>query len=89
VLRDGDTIFVPKAQIFYITGQVKNPGQYIYDTGMNVQQAMALAGGLTDRGSDRGIKIRRLLEGHEIELDARLETKIEANDTIIIRQRFF
>jgi len=88
-LHDGDTIYVPKAQIFYITGQVKNPGQYVYDTGMNVQQAMALAGGLTDRGSDRGMKIRRLFNGVEIEIDARLETKIQPNDTIIIRQRFF
>jgi polysaccharide export outer membrane protein len=52
-LQDGDTVFVPKAQRFYIQGQVKTGGSYILDPGMTVQQALALAGGLTERGSDR------------------------------------
>ena len=60
VLMDGDIINVPKAQTFYITGQVRNPGHYVLEPGMTVEQAIAVAGGLTERGSDRRIKVARM-----------------------------
>ena len=81
VLQDGDIINVPSAQHFYITGMVRNPGTYVLDPGMTVQQAIALAGGLNDRGSDRRIKISRLVNGKLTELGVDLEDKIQAGDT--------
>jgi polysaccharide biosynthesis/export protein len=89
VLHDGDTIFVPKAETFYITGQVRNPGMFVLDPGMTVLQALSIAGGLTERGSDRGIKIIRFVDNKRIEVDAELTDNVRANDTIQIRQRFF
>jgi polysaccharide export outer membrane protein len=89
VLQDGDTIFVPKAQQFYITGQVRNPGQYVLDPGMTVLQAISVAGGLNERGSDRGIKIERIVNGLRVRIDAKLTDIVKANDTIEIRPRFF
>jgi len=89
VLRDGDIINVPSAQRFYMDGQVRNPGYYVLDPGMTVQQAIALAGGLTDRGSDRGITVTRLVNGKSTEVPVRLEDKVQANDVVRIRQRFF
>jgi polysaccharide export outer membrane protein len=89
VLRDGDTIFVPKAQTFYITGQVRNPGSYVLDPGMTLLQAISLAGGINDRGSDRGIRIIRIVGGKRVEVDAKMTDLVEANDTIQVRQRFF
>ena len=89
VLQDGDTIYVPKAQTFYITGQVRNPGSYVLDPGMTVLQAISLAGGLTERGSDRGIKIIRIVDGRRREIDVREADSVLANDTIQIRQKFF
>ncbi len=89
LLRDGDTVFVPKAQQFYITGQVKNPGQYVLDPGMTVLQAISVAGGLSERGSDRGLKIERIVDGQRIEVDAKLTDVVQANDTVRIRPRFF
>lgn len=89
VLRDGDTIFVPKAQTFYITGQVKNPGSYVLDPGMTVLQAISLAGGLTERGSDRGIKIERIVKGKRVVVEVKLTDTVQPNDTIQIRSRFF
>jgi len=88
-LQDGDTIFVPKAQIFYINGQVKNPGQYVLDPGMTVMQAIAMAGGLTDRGSDRRIKITRMVKGHRMEVSVEQTDLVQANDTILISPKFF
>jgi polysaccharide export outer membrane protein len=58
-LNDGDYIFVEKAQPFTITGEVKNAGMYPARRALTVQQAVALAGGLTDKGKSGGIKILR------------------------------
>ena len=89
VLQDGDIINVPAAQHFYITGMVRNPGTFVLDPGMSVQQAIAQAGGLNERGSDRRIKISRLVNGKLTEVNVELEDKIQPGDTIQISGRFF
>jgi len=89
-LQDGDIINVPKAQTLYVTGAVRNQGAIIYEPGMTVQQAIALAGGLTDRGSDRRIKDDRLTpDGKVTEVNLRLEDKVQPNDTIKVGNKIF
>ena len=89
MLRDGDIVNVPTAQRFYVDGHVRNPGPFVLDAGMTVQQAISVAGGLSERGSDRGIVVRRLIKGKMTDVDAKLDDKVQAGDTIVIRQRFF
>jgi polysaccharide export outer membrane protein len=89
-LRDGDTINVPKAQSAFVFGHVKNPGGYPVDEGMTVLQVLSLAGGLTDRGSDRRINIRRVLDGKEKEIKGvKLTSLVQPGDTIVVGQRIF
>ena len=88
-LRDGDIINVPTAQRFYMDGFVRNPGYYILDPGMTIQQAIALAGGLTDRGSNGRIKAKRLVNGKLTDVSVQLSDKVQPNDTISIPSRFF
>jgi polysaccharide biosynthesis/export protein len=88
-LQDGDLIHVPKAQTFFIYGQVKNAGTYVYEPGITVQQALAMAGGLTDRGSDRRIHATRFIKGKSLEIALKLNDKVEPGDTITVDQRFF
>jgi polysaccharide biosynthesis/export protein len=88
-LQDGDIINVPKAQTFFITGQIRNGGSYVLEPGTTMQQAIAMAGGLTERGSDRGITVTRLVNGKSTDVKVTLEDKVQPNDTIIIRNRFF
>jgi polysaccharide export outer membrane protein len=88
-LEDGDVVNVPDAQRFYISGYIRNSGFYVLDPGMTVEQAIALAGGLTDRGSDRRITVTRLIDGKVIELKVELADKVQANDVIKIPARFF
>ena len=88
-LRDGDIVNVPVAQRFYISGFVKNTGYYVLDSGTTVSQAIVLAGGLTDRGSDRRIKIGRLVNGKMVDVSAELTDKVLANDEIKIPSRIF
>ncbi|MGE0041802.1 MAG: SLBB domain-containing protein [Vicinamibacterales bacterium] len=89
-LQDGDTVYVPPASRFYVTGHVRSPGSFVLPrNGITVQQAIALAGGLTERGSNRGIKIRReVAPGKFEEIKVDLTDKVQANDTVIIRQRY-
>ncbi|BBN82616.1 capsular polysaccharide biosynthesis protein [Pseudoalteromonas sp. A25] len=73
---------------FYIHGEVKKPGGYPYQPGMTVNQAVALAGGLTERASREKIFISREGSKSEKELGS-LAARIKAGDTITIEQRFF
>jgi polysaccharide biosynthesis/export protein len=89
ILRDGDIINIPEAQRFYITGQVRNPGFYVLDPGMTVEQALVLAGGLSERGSTRGLAATRLVNGKRTDVSLKLEDKVQPNDTITVKQRLF
>jgi polysaccharide biosynthesis/export protein len=88
-LQDGDIINVPQAKRFYISGYVKNTGYYVLDSNTTVSQAIVLAGGLTDRGSDRRIKINRMVKGKMTEISVELTDKVLENDEIKIPSRFF
>ncbi|MES2684716.1 MAG: SLBB domain-containing protein [Pseudomonadota bacterium] len=86
----GDTLVVPKSQLFYIYGEVKNPNAYKLKPGMTVIQALSLAGGLTDKGSDRRIDIRRQSDGHRLgSLSASLNDPLQADDVLYVRERLF
>ena len=87
LLQDSDTISVPAAERYYVTGFVKTPGSFVLRPGMTVQQAIAEAGGLTERGSNRGLKITRKVNGKDTEINARMSDLIRPNDTIQVRQR--
>lgn len=87
MLREGDTVFIPKAERFFVTGHVRTPGAYTYERGMTVLQAISLAGGLSEKGSDRGIKVVRLVNGYKREITVKLTDVVQANDTLVIRQR--
>jgi polysaccharide export outer membrane protein len=88
-LHDGDTIFVPKAETFFVTGHVRSPGSFVYEPGMTVLQAIALAGGLSERGSRRGLKVLRATDGKQVEVSVKETDLVKPGDTLVIRQRFF
>jgi polysaccharide export outer membrane protein len=90
LLRDGDTIMVPRAEEIYVFGQVKSPGAYsVRDDDMTVLQALSLAGGLTDRGAMGRIEIVRVVEGERQQVKVTLGDAIRPGDTIIVPERFF
>jgi polysaccharide export outer membrane protein len=89
VLRDGDTIFVPKAATFYVTGHVRTPGPYVLEGELTVMQALSLAGGVTERGAANRVKIIRLVDGRQREIRAKPTDLVQPGDTIHVPQRFF
>jgi polysaccharide export outer membrane protein len=86
-IRDGDTIFVPKAERFFVIGMVRNPGSYVLERNMTVLQAISTAGGISERGSNRRLKIVRIVDNKRKELDANPTDIVTAGDTIVVRQR--
>jgi polysaccharide export outer membrane protein len=88
-LIDGDTVNVPKAQLVFLSGQVRSPGAYAVDDGATVLQALTLAGGLTDRGADGRIRILRTVKGKKSEIKAKLTDTVLPGDTIIVPERLF
>jgi polysaccharide export outer membrane protein len=82
-VRDGDTIFVPKAQRFFVTGYVGTPGAYLLEPNLTVLQAVAMAGGITEDGSNRGLRIVR----NKKEIDVKLTDIVQPDDTIVVRRR--
>ena len=89
-LRDGDTIFVPRAESIYVFGQVRSPGAYaLQDPETTVLQALSLAGGVTDRGATNRIKVVRVVKGEKVELKVKLTDPVLPGDTIIVPEKYF
>ena len=86
----GDIIYVERAPRFYITGEVQRPGAFKVERQMTVLQALSAGGGLTARGSDRGIKVtRRDASGKATTVDARHDDLVQVDDVITVRESWF
>jgi polysaccharide export outer membrane protein len=89
-LENGDVIFVQRAPVFYIYGEVQRAGSYRLEQGMTVMQALSVGGGVTPRGTDRGLKIRRRgSDGALRAIDARLTDLVQADDVVYVRESWF
>ncbi len=88
-LQLGDTIHVPKASQIYVSGRVARPGAYRYEAGTTVLQALALAGGVTERGSSRRVKVVRLVGDKKQQIKVKLTDPVAPEDTIIVPESFF
>ena len=88
----GDTVIVPKYQDFYVNGEVKSPGSFTYGPQLNIQKAIAIAGGFTDRASHNKVKLLRnnehdskYKEADEVDLN----TAVGPGDVIVVEESFF
>jgi polysaccharide export outer membrane protein len=89
-LAPGDTIYVEKAPMVYVYGEVQKAGAYRLEPHMTVMQALALGGGLTVRGTQRGIKITRHgPDGGVREIDAHLTDLVQTDDVIFVQESLF
>lgn len=88
-LRPGDAIFVPPADKFFISGEVRTVGQLVLSEATTVQQAIIMAGGLTDRANRNRVRIRRTVNGKVVEIKAKDSTIVQPGDTITVGRRIF
>jgi polysaccharide biosynthesis/export protein len=89
MLSDGDTVNVPKAQTFIVNGFVRSPNTYVLEGDVTIQKAIAMAGGVTERGALSRTKIERMVDGKLVEIKPKMTDLVQPNDTIVVPQRFF
>jgi polysaccharide export outer membrane protein len=87
VLREGDLIIVSEKQKFVVSGLVRSPNQYTWERGMTVRIALALAGGVTEKGSTRGLTVHRKVNGKAERKNIDQDELVEPDDIIEVRQR--
>ena len=93
---DRDFIVDPKVNVeilkyrpFFILGEVKSPGSFEYQAGMDVRKAVALAGGFTRRASQDSIEITRPVLGRKRSFPGQKNTRVLPGDVIEIARRWF
>lgn len=91
-LLGGDSLLVPRAEHFSIEGEVATPGRYRVEAGMTVTQAIARAGGITERGSERRIQLKRADKdkpGQYKTVSAKPGDLVQPGDIIRVKESIF
>ena len=89
-LQNGDTVFVPRAPMFYIYGEVQRPGAYRLERKMTVVQCISLAGGLTPRGNEKNLRIsRRLVNSTTRIISVSADDFVLQDDVVFVKESLF
>jgi polysaccharide export outer membrane protein len=89
-LTGSDVIYVERAPRFYIYGEVQRPGMVRIERDMTVLQALAAGGGLTARGTERGLRIKRRDASGKLQiLEAKYDDLVQADDVLFVRESLF
>jgi polysaccharide export outer membrane protein len=83
------TVDIAQNRPFFILGEVRLPGQYPYVSGMSVETAVAIAGGYTERASERCFRITRKFNGLVDQIEAPGDYTLLPGDTVYVYERFF
>jgi polysaccharide export outer membrane protein len=90
LVEGGDIIYVHRAPMFYIYGEVQRPGSYRIERNMTLMQALAQSGGPTLRGTQKNIKIfRRDASGKLDEKSLELTSPVSGDDVLYVRESLF
>ena len=86
----GDVIYVPRAPVYYVYGEVQKPGSYRVARAMTVRQALAQGGGPTVRGTERGLRVyRRGADGRVETLTPDLNAPVLPDDVLYVGESLF
>jgi polysaccharide export outer membrane protein len=89
-LASGDVLYVERAPRFYIYGEVQRPGTFRLERGMTVTQALSAGGGLTLRGTERGMMIkRRDAQGNVHTVKAQPGDVLQTDDVVYVKESWF
>jgi polysaccharide export outer membrane protein len=83
------TVDVISYRPFYVLGEVKNPGEYPFRSGLNVLSAIAIAGGATYRASTSTVTIQRFGETKSTEAPQSTSVLIGPGDVVRVPERYF
>lgn len=90
IIQNGDVIWVDRAPMVYIYGEVQRAGAQRLERGMSVMQLLAAGGGLTQRGTERGMRLHRRGENGNVEItQPTMDDPLRDGDVIYVRESLF
>lgn len=90
LLRNDDVVWVDRAPTIFIYGEVQRPGVHRLERGLTVLQALATAGGLTQRGTEKGIRLhRRATDGKVAITQPVMDDSLRDGDVLYVRESLF
>jgi len=90
LILNGDTLYVDRQPLVYIYGEVQRPGPMRVERGMTVMQALATGGGLTQRGTQKGIRVhRKAADGKVQVIEPTLDDPVRDGDVVFVRESLF
>lgn len=90
VIQNGDVLWVDRAPLVYIYGEVQRPGPMRLERGMTLMQALAAGGGLNQRGTERGIRVhRKAADGKVQVVQPGMDDSLKDGDVVYVKESLF
>lgn len=90
IVQNGDVIYVERAPTAYIYGEVQRPGPLRLERSMTVMQALATGGGLTQRGTEKGLRIHRKNGDGKVQvIQPAMDDALRDGDVLYVRESLF
>jgi polysaccharide export outer membrane protein len=90
LIQNGDSVWVDRQPLVYIYGEVQRPGPMRLERDMTLLQALATGGGLTQRGTEKGIRVHRKDEqGNVRVVQPGMTDKLQVGDVVFVRESLF
>jgi polysaccharide export outer membrane protein len=90
IVQNGDVIWVDHAPMVYIYGEVQKPGVQRLERGMSVMQLLAAGGGLTQRGTEKGLQLRRRgADGKVQATQPSMDDPLRDGDVVYVKESLF
>jgi len=90
LILNGDAVWVDRQQLVYIYGEVQRPGPMRLERGMTMMQTLATGGGLTQRGTEKGIRVHRKGDNGKVQvITPTLDDAMRDGDVVYVRESLF
>ena len=90
LIQNGDVVWVERQPLVYIYGEAQRPGPMRLERGMTLMQALSSGGGLTPRGTEKGIRVhRKAADGSVVVITPPMDARMQDGDVVYVRESLF
>ena len=90
LIRDNDTVYISKADTYYVSGEVKKPDSYKFEPNLSVIKAITKAGGFSKIASKGKVRIIRKVNGEKVVYEnVNMDEPVLPDDVIVVPESFF
>lgn len=89
-IRDGDSVYISKADVYYVSGEVNKPGYYKLEADITIIKAITTAGGFSKIAAKGKVKVNRVVDGEQQVVESvKMDMPVLPDDVIIVPESFF